>query len=106
MSTKKATETAQAEAVQAETKTETAAVKQEAAVKAVAYLGPTIKGVAVSGTIYSAGLPEGLNEKIKEVPAIKGLLISVDKLAASSVAIQTEGTALNTLYKTVAAKLQ
>lgn len=74
--------------------------------EAVAYMGPTIKGVAVNGTVYSDGVPAGLTAKIEEVPAIKGLLIPVSKLASSSVAIQTEGTALNTLCKTVAAKLQ
>ena len=74
--------------------------------EAVAYMGPTIKGVAVNGTVFSNGTPAGLNNKIAEVPAIKGLLIPVSKLAAANVAIHTEGTALNTLYETVAAKLQ
>lgn len=98
-----------------ETKTTAEAVEKAEAKKfeaaqviteAVAYIGPTIKGVAVNGTVFSNGTPAGLNDKIAEVPAIKGLLIPVSKLAAANVAIHTEGTALNTLYETVAAKLQ
>lgn len=71
----------------------------------VTYMGPDIKNVATHGTTYTDGIPAELEEKIAAVPALKGLLIPVSKLAASSVAIATEGSALNTLYKTVQGKL-
>jgi len=87
-----------------------AAVTKEApaaktAKEPVTYLGPDIKNVAVNGTTYTNGLPDALSEIVKAVPAIKGLFVPVSKLAASSVAIATEGSALNTLYKTVQGKL-
>lgn len=82
------------------------ASKRSGSTDAVAYMGPTIKGVAVNGTVYTNGIPAELEEKIKEVPAIRGLMIKVTNLASAGVAIQTEGTALNNLYKTVETKLQ
>jgi len=91
----------------------TAAAKPEAAKtdaaktskEPVTYLGPDIKHIAAHGTTYTDGIPEGLKGKIEAVPALKGLLIPVSKLAASSVAIHTEGSALNNLFNTAAAKL-
>lgn len=81
---------------------DTAAVKAaKDAAEAMAYMGPDIKNVAINGTVYTGGLPTGLQEKIKEIPAIKGLIIPISGLAAANVAISTQGTALNTLYKTV-----
>ena len=72
----------------------------------VAYVGPDIKNVAINGTVYVGGLPEPLQEKIKEVPALKGLLVPISNLATAGVAITTQGTALNNLYNAVSAKLQ
>ena len=72
----------------------------------VAYVGPDIKNIAVNGTVYIDGLPEPLQEKIRDVPALKGLLVPVSGLAAAGVAIATQGTALNHLYHAVSARLQ
>lgn len=71
----------------------------------VTYMGPDIKNVAAHGTTYTNGIPAELEEKIAEVPALKGLLIPVSKLAASNVAIFTTGSALNNLYNTAADRL-
>ena len=74
------------------------AVKTAAAATAatpVAYVGPT----------YIGGLPVELQKKIDQVPAIKGLLVPISKLAETGVAIATKGTALNTLYEAVQDKL-
>ena len=72
----------------------------------VAYVGPDIKNVAINGTVYIDGLPATLQEKIGDVPALKGLLVPISNLAAAGVAITTQGTALNNLYNAVSAKLQ
>ena len=45
----------------------------------VAYVGPDIKNVAINGTVYVGGLPEPLQEKIGEVPALKGLLVQIGR---------------------------
>jgi hypothetical protein len=71
----------------------------------VTYMGPDIKNVAVHGTTYTDGIPESLTKKVEQVPALKGLLLPVSKLATASVAIATAGTALNNLYNTAADKL-
>lgn len=81
------------------------ATKEARAGEAVAYLGPDLKNVAINGTVYTGGLPEALKEKIKEVPALKSLLVPVSGLAAAGVAVATNGTALNNLYNAVSAKI-
>lgn len=84
------------------------AVKTAAAATAatpVAYVGPDIKKVAINGTTYIGGLPVELQKKIDQVPAIRGLLVPISKLAETGVAIATKGTALNTLYEAVQDKL-
>ncbi|MCM1218094.1 MAG: hypothetical protein NC548_26710 [Lachnospiraceae bacterium] len=97
----KAEETA---AATAETRA-ASATKEAKAGEAVAYLGPDLKNVAINGTVYTGGLPEALKEKLKEVPALKGLLVPVSNLAAAGVAVATQGTALNNLYNAVSAKI-
>lgn len=72
----------------------------------VAYLGPDLKNISISGTVYVGGLPDALQAKIQEVPAIKGLIVPISSLATTGVAIRTQGTALNNLYNVVSAKLQ
>ena len=94
---------------QAETTAATAAAveaREEGSKEPVAYVGPDIKNVAINGTVYIDGLPEPLQEKIGDVPALKGLLVPISNLAAAGVAITTQGTALNNLYNAVSAKLQ
>lgn len=102
--TAKATETA-AEAAKA---TEAAMEAAEAAkaAEAVTYVGPDIKKVAINGTTYIGGLPDVLQEKIEQIPAIRGLLVPISKLAETGVAIATKGTALNNLYESVQVKLR
>ena len=100
-----------AKKTQAET---TAAVESRAAAskakegsnEPVAYVGPDIKNVAINGTVYIDGLPATLQEKIGDVPALKGLLVPISNLAAAGVAIATQGTALNNLYNAVSTRLQ
>lgn len=77
-----------------------------AAAEPVAYLGPDLKNIAINGTVYVGGLPKALQEKIEEIPAIKGLVVPISNLASAGVAIRTQGTALSNLYNAVSAKLQ
>lgn len=103
--TKKAAK-AEAETAAATTKAKAAAAETAAAAEPVAYMGPDIKNVAINGTVYNNGLPDALQKKIGEIPAIKGLVIPISGLAAAGAAIRTEGTALCTLYKAVSGKLK
>lgn len=108
MSTKK-TAAAEAEAAAVETTETTATAGTEETVneaEPVAYLGPDLKNIAINGTVYTNGLPKALEDKIKEIPALRGLLVPISQLAAAGVAITTKGTAINNLYNAVSVKLQ
>lgn len=86
--------------------TETTEGTESSTTEPVAYVGPNIKHVAQSGTVYIGDLPAALTAKIEEIPAIKGLLIPVSKLSTAGAAAKKSGTALNNLYLAVAAKLK
>ena len=107
MSGTKKTQAETAAATTAAVETRAAASKaKEGSKEPVAYVGPDIKNVAINGTVYVDGLPTALQEKIGDVPALKGLLVPISNLAAAGVAITTQGTALNNLYNAVSVKLQ
>lgn len=96
MSTKKVEQTVeQKNTVAAEEKAKVALVQQ------LIYIGPTIKGVVVENTILKNGVPEELEKKMQEVPAMKSLLVKVDDLAKTKVAVNREGSAENMCYKKV-----
>ena len=68
------------------------------AVGAVAYCGPTVKGIAPQYTVFVDGLPEKLKEKVERVPLLNALIVPLDKLAETRVKIDQEGTRENILY--------
>lgn len=49
--------------------------------KAVIWLGPTIVGVATTGTVYRNGLTPQLQKFKKELPAVKRLLVGTEDTA-------------------------
>ncbi len=65
------------------------------------YAGPTITNVVKQYTIYTNGLPKILEEKIEEVPAIKKLIVPVNRLREVRDKIETTGTAYNVFYKQI-----
>lgn len=74
--------------------------------EAVAYCGPTIKGIAAQGTVFVNGLPDKLTEKITEFPALKGLIVPRAKFAEVRAKVEKEGTAENILFKKAAVLLK
>jgi hypothetical protein len=46
---------------------------------AVIWLGPSIAGVATTGTVYRNGLTPQMQEAVREVPALNNLLVSVSR---------------------------
>lgn len=89
------------------TAAETAApAKTPAQPEAVAYCGPTIKGIAAQGTVFVNGLPDKLTEKITEFPALKGLIVPRSKFAETRARVEKEGTAENILFKKAVALLK
>lgn len=71
----------------------------------VIYIGPTIPGVAKENTVYSNGMPEALAAKAEEVPAVKALIIPVEKLAVASAELKNPGSAMSVVYNKAKNKL-
>ena len=69
-----------------------AAVDKAPAVQAVAYCGPTIKGVAPQYTVFVDGIPEKLAEIAEEHPVVKALIVPREKLAEMRVKVEQNGT--------------
>lgn len=65
---------------------------------AMVYIGPDIPG-AKQYTVYNAGLPDALKEKIKEHPFFNSLVVSVTGLAKANAELTKEGSALSILYR-------
>lgn len=69
----------------------------EPAEDAKIYLGPTLKGV-ISGTVFGGGLPQMLQEAIKDVPAIAELVVPLSGLVEASRELTNKNSALNKFY--------
>lgn len=67
----------------------------------VIYVGPSIKNVVKQNTIYTNGLPVILEEKAKELPEIKKLVVPVSKLMEVREQLKQSGTAYNVFYSRV-----
>ncbi len=72
--------------------------------KTVVYIGPTIKNVAATGTIYNNGIPEKLAGEITRQPIIGSLLVPVEELAAAQRELAVQGSALKVIYNKVITK--
>lgn len=62
------------------------------------YIGPNIPG-AKQYTVFNNGLPEVLEERIKEHPVFRSLVVPVEKLAQACKELSREGSALHVIYK-------
>lgn len=63
------------------------------------YLGPVIPGVAVTGTVYSNGIPPQLAAAVEEVPAIGSLLVEPVQVAMAKRALKAETSAISICYE-------
>lgn len=84
-----------------ETKTKQTVKSEVVQKKTVVYIGPTIKSVVSTGTIYNNGLPESLKKEIEKLPLIGSLMIPVDGLATAQKELATPGSALAIIYEKV-----
>ena len=66
--------------------------------KTVIYIGPSIKNVVSTGTLYNNGLPKILKEEMTKQPVIKKLIIPVEELSEAQRKLATPGSALATVY--------
>ena len=66
------------------------------------YLGPSIDRAINHGTVFKAGeLPAYLEEKIKQIPAIRGLIVPTSRYAEVAREIKLPTGRYRTLYDTV-----
>lgn len=80
------------------------ATKKETPVKKavpVVYIGPTLKGVVRNGTVFSNGLTKELDEECKKNPLLLKMIVNVTDLAKSKHEVNSPGSVLNILYKTI-----
>ncbi len=85
-------------------KTKSAAKREEARNEPVIYIGPSIKNVASTGTVYNNGLPDALQKEMERQQVLKSLVIPVSGLADAQREINTPGSAMNLIYGKVKTK--
>lgn len=86
-----------------EAKKQTGKAKAAPETGTLVYIGPDIPG-AKQYTVYNAGLPDALKEKIKEHPVFNSLVVPVERLAGAIAELGREGSALSTLYRRASGK--
>lgn len=70
--------------------------------ESVVYLGPDIDRTVNHGTVFQGGeLPGYLEEKIKQIPAIRGLIVPVSRYAEVAREIALPTGRFRTLYDTI-----
>ena len=92
------------EVKQPETKTKATAKKETVQKETVIYIGPSIKNVVSTGSLYKNGLPDVLEKEMKKQPVIGSLIIPISGLAAAQKELATPGSALAVIYGKVIAE--
>lgn len=64
----------------------------------VIYLGPNIKAVVNTGTVFTNGLPEHLKKAVKEMPEIGELLIPLSQAVEARKKLLQPGSSLGIFY--------
>lgn len=83
------------------------ATTKGSAKEAVMYIGPSVTGVAVKGTLYKEGkLPELLKKKIEEIPVLASLLVPVSRLTQTTKERRDPKSEISTCYANAAAELE
>lgn len=76
-------------------------VTRKAHQQKVVYIGASIPGMVQSNTVYNNGVPEELVKLGMERPAVKNLIVPVEKLAAAKKEIGIVNSALRICFDTV-----
>lgn len=71
--------------------------------KKVMYMGPTLRGVVRSGTVFEGGLPKNLSRLAEKRPVINNLIVPLAETVETKKAINTEGTAEAVAYDKIEA---
>ena len=64
----------------------------------VMYIGPTLRGVAKSGAVFSGGIPKKLEKLAAKKPIIKNLIVPISGIVQAKKDADTEGTVAAVAY--------
>lgn len=67
----------------------------------VIYLGPTIKNVVATGTVFNNGLPKNLVIAIEQCPPVNELIVPLSEIATSLKNIQNKKGSTYAFYRKV-----
>jgi hypothetical protein len=114
MANKKTDEAIQTETVREAVETESTAADTgktentaESASGVWCYIGPNIKGVIQTGTLYIGTRTQALDEAaqaIEKKPGIQTMIVSGEALGAARIKVRTPGNALYAAYQKLAKK--
>lgn len=69
----------------------------------VMYIGPTLRGVAKSGAVFSGGIPKKLEKLAAKKPIIKNLIVPISGIVQAKKDVDTEGTVAAVSYDRISA---
>ena len=67
------------------------------------YIGPTLRGVAKSGAVFSGGIPKKLEKLAAKKPIIKSLIVPISGIVQAKKDVDTEGTVAAVAYDRISA---
>ena len=76
----------------------TVSVPKEEKKEAQIYLGPSFKGV-IEGMVYNNGLPPALEEAAKKMPAIRELVVPINRAAEAMRELTKPDSAMRRFYQ-------
>ena len=74
------------------------AARKNSAPDKVVYVGPAIRGVVQSGTVFNNGLPAALQKKVEENLVFGSLLVPVQELGKANKELRDGASALSACY--------
>ena len=76
--------------------------EKKAAVRAaVIYIGPTVPGTVIAGTVFNNGYPERLKKAMESEKALSMLMVPVSGLAEARQELKKTGSVLQICYEKV-----
>lgn len=69
----------------------------------VMYIGPTLRGVAKSGAVFSGGIPKKLEKLAAKKPIIKNLIVPISGIVQAKKDVDIEGTVAAVAYDRISA---
>lgn len=72
---------------------------KQAAGKTVMYLGPSITGVAATGTVYNNGLTPQMQAAAEELPALNTLLVEIGGIVQARHDMRDKNSGISICYR-------